>query len=663
MPAGGIRRHPLESFEAISLSEHFTGGKMRSWKLHLIRAAAITLTALAPASAGAQEAAQAPARARLFSDSSVALGGPAVVSPDGKWVVFPVMTSPSKANLAVVPAAGGEMRSLTSPGFWDQNPEWSPAGDRIFFVSNRPAPPGDNQHYYGMELRVDPNSGGAVGEPRQVTQDAVGGGRIRISPDGRMIAYADGADRRLLKLVPAAGGAARVVGRMPARSGNITWSRDGQHLYFLTNVVPQSQRVLHRVPVAGGEIVEVSSALPAQGQLHVGPGAEIFVAQVDGEGPREQLVKLYDQHGKLLRSFGSNRNTRVTQVMSDGRGLVAVESDVVAPTRIMPMDGGPYRDVTPPVTYDWVMRWSGDGSTLYTWTEHAGQNVLAAVPVDGGTPRNFPETAEWGVAGANDRFLFQASKRDGNNPRSLAALNLRDGSRHVITESAPGHNMLFPYGPGGQWAAHEELYFLERRGDWLDIKGWRGPGEVRTLHSLPASLTGRTNFAVHGNRVAWQQERGDSVDLMIADGEKAEHRRLLTIYGMPGTNEISFSNDGKLLALHYSRGPGSPDLMAFVDPSGAAAPRIVDTGLSYWYWPRWMPDDSAVLVVGGGAGAEAHIVRIPVAEGAQPVNITQSDPASKWGFEISPDGRFIAYPGEIWKGSSIWRINLAEGGR
>ena len=57
--------------------------------------------------------------------------------------------------------------------------------------------------------------------------------------------------------------------------------------------------------------------------------------------------------------------------------------------------------------------------------------------------------------------------------------------------------------------------------------------------------------------------------------------------------------------------------------------------------------------------AEAHIVRIPVAEGSQPVNITQSDPASKWGFEVSPDGRFIAYPGEIWKGSSVWRINLA----
>ncbi|MCR4339306.1 MAG: hypothetical protein NUW01_05400 [Gemmatimonadaceae bacterium] len=619
-----------------------------------VRATALALLLVGPFSAAAQQSPSSTEKTRLFSDSATAVTGPAVLSPDGKWVVFPVMTSPAKANLAVVRVGGEGIQPLTSAGSWDQNPEWSPSGDRIYFLSNRAAAAGD-QLYYGMEVRFDPATGRAIGEPRRISPDPVQG-FIRVSPDGKMLAFVDGTDRRQLKVVPASGGEMRVVARMPLRSGNIAWSGDGQHLYFLTNVAPQSERVLYRVPAAGGEIVAVSNRLPPAGQLLIGPGAEVFVVSENADGPRNRLLKLYDQSGTLVRTIPVNRNTRATQVTRDG-ALVVVETDVVAPTRIMPIEGGAYRDVTAPVAYDWVMRWSADGKTLYTWTEQDGTAVLAAVPVDGGTPRTFPETPEWGAEGANSRFLFQASRREGNNPRSLVALDLRDGSRHVITESAPGHNMLLPYGPGGTWGAHEELYFLERRGDWLDVKGWRGPGEVRTLHSLPASLLGRTNFAVHGNRVAWQQERGDSVDLMIADGEKAEHRRLLTIYAMPGTNEISFSNDGKLLALHYSRGPGSPDLMAFVDPSGAAVPRIVDTGLSYWYWPRWMPDDSGVLVVGGGAGAEAHIVRIPVAEGAPPVNITQSDPASKWGFEVSPDGRYIAYPGEIWKGSLIWRIS------
>ncbi|MDP9178470.1 MAG: hypothetical protein M3O61_12385, partial [Gemmatimonadota bacterium] len=498
-------------------------------------------------------------------------------------------------------------------------------------------------------------------EPRQITTDAVNG-FIRVSPDGRNLAYVDGRDRRLLKVMPAAGGVARVIARMPVRSGNIAWSRDGKHLYFVTNVPDQSQRVLQRVPVGGGEPSVVSRDLPL-GRLIVGPGAETFLAEENGDGPRDRTLKLVDQRGTMLKTIATNRNTRGTQVTPDGRSIVAVEANVVAPTRIMPIEGGTYRDVTAPVTYDWVMRWSGDGSTLYTWTEQNGAAVLAAVPVGGGAPRMFPESKKWSAQGANSRYLFEATRRDGTKPRALAAIDLGNGTRHTISESLPGHNMIFPYGPGGTWGVHEELYFFERQGDRLDVKAWRGPGDVRTLRSLPATVIGRTNVAIHGERVVWLQERGDTLDLMIAAGSDAQPRRLLTMPTMAGSNEISFSNDGRLLALHYTRGPGSPDLLAFIDPLGAAPPKIVDTGLSYWYWPRWLPDNSGVLVVGGGAGAEAHIVRIPVADGAKPVNITRSDPASKWGFEVSPDGRFIAYPGEISKGTSVWRIDLGSGAR
>lgn len=629
---------------------------MRLLGLSFTRVVTLALAVGSPLLLVAQQSPQGAGRTRLFSEANTSIVGSALLSPDGKWVVFSAMENPSKASLSVTRIGSGETRRITSTGWWDMNPQWSPAGDRIYFVSNRPAPAGD-PNYYLMEVRFDGSSGQAVGEPRQVTTDAVLG-TVRVSPDGKTLAFIDGKDRLLLKVVPVAGGAPRVLARMPVLTTNFTWSRDGRDVYFMTSLPSQAQRVLNRVPVAGGEIVAVSSNLPAQGGLLMGPGAEIFVAQENGDGPRDRLFKVYDRRGTLLQTIKSNRNTRATQMIADGRGIVAVESDVVAPTRIMTIEGGAHRDVTPPVTYDWVMRWSDDGKTVYTWTEKDGSSVLAAVPVSGGAPRVFPETAKWGSEGANSRYLFQVTKRDGTKPRSLVAVDLRDGSRHTITESAPGHNMIFPYGPGGTWASHEELYFFERQGDRLDVKAWRGPQDVRTLRSLPATLLGKSNVAIHGDRVVWQEERADSIDLVIAAGN-GQPRRLLTMPALPGANEISFSNDGRLIALHYTRGPGSPDLMAFVDPSGTGAPRIVDTGLSYWYWPRWMPDNSGVLVVGGGAGAEANIVRIPVADGAKPVNITPGDPASKWGFEVSPDGKYIAYPGEIWKGSSIWRIDLA----
>ena len=597
-------------------------------------------------------------RARLFSSETTDIAGTAALSPDGRWVAFSIMDSPGTASLAVSRIGSGEAQRLTPAGRWDADPEWSPMGDKIYFSSNRPALSGD-QNYYGMELSFDARTARAIGEPRRISVDAVNG-FVRVSPDGRTLAYVDGRDRRLLKIVPSSGGESRLVVRMPDRSGNIAWSRDGQHLHFVTNTPDQSQRVMHRVPVGGGELVVVARDLP-QGRLTVGPGAETFLAEENGDGPRDRTFKLIDRRGTVLKTIATNRNTTGTQVMRDGRSIVVLERNIIAPTRIMPIEGGAYRDVTAPITYDWVMGWSADGTTLYTWTENNGAAVLAAVPVSGGAPRMFPQTKERSAEGANSRFLFEATRRDGTKPRVLAAIDLRDGTRHTISESVPGHNMILPYGPGGTWGVHEELYFFERHGDRLDVKAWRGPGDVRTLRSLSATLLGRTNVAVHGERVAWLEERGDSLDLMIAASSSAEPRRLLTMSTMAGTNEISFSNDGRLLVLHYTRGPGSPDLMAFVDPSGAAPPRIVDTGLSYWYWPRWLPDNSGVLVVGGGSGAEAHVARISVAEGAQAVNITRSDPASKWGFEVSPDGRFIAYPGEISKGSSVWRIDIGGG--
>ena len=628
---------------------------MRSAFILWVRAVMLALIAATSSAAVAQQQQNTAGRVRLFSSETTDLAGPAALSPDGRWVAVVVMDSPATASIAVVRAGAQTPRRLTSAGRWDGNVQWSPSGRRIYFTSNRPAAPGD-PNYYGMVLTFDPVSGRATGQPRRITTDAVAG-FLRVSPDGQTLAYVDGKDRRLLKIVPAAGGTARVVTRMPPRSGNIAWSGDGRHLYFVTNLPDQSARILHKVAVAGGEPTVMSRDLPVQGRLVVGPDAQTFVTEENGDGPRDRILKVLDRSGKVLKTVTTNRNTSAAQLVSGGRALVVVEGNVVAPTRIMPLDGGTHRDITDPVTYDWVMGWSPDGSAVYTWTEHNGAGVVAAVPVSAGTPRSWPESREWGAQGANSRYLFQATRRDGTKPRSLAAIDLRDGTRHLISESLPGHNMILPYGPGGTWAAHEELYFLERHGDGLDVKAWRAPGDVRTLRSLPASLLGRTNVAVHGSRVAWQQERGDSLDVMVADSPDAPPRRLLTM-ALTGSNEISFSPDGRMFVMHYARGPGAPDLMAFVDPSGSKPPRIVDTGLSYWYWPRWLPDNSGVLVVGGGAGAEAHIVRVPVAEGAQPVNVTRSDPASKWGFEVSPDGRFIAYPGEIWKGSSVWRINL-----
>jgi len=45
-------------------------------------------------------------------------------------------------------------------------------------------------------------------------------------------------------------------------------------------------------------------------------------------------------------------------------------------------------------------------------------------------------------------------------------------------------------------------------------------------------------------------------------------------------------------------------------------------------------------------------------EGDPPFNLTRDDPSVMWDYSLSPDGRYVAYPAEIPRGSSIWRIDL-----
>lgn len=615
-----------------------------------IAAAALCVAAATPAHA------QQGDRVELFSSQEKNVRVDAALSSDGEWLALSIMDTPATASLWVLRVGIDTPARLTAAGHWDANPEWSPRGDALYFVSNREAAAGDLADSYVMALAFDAASGRAAGEPRRVLDDPVAGA-VRVSPDGDALAYVDGADRRMLKVAPVAGGAAKVVTRMPERSGNIVWSRDGRHLYFVTTAPDQSDRVLYRVPVAGGELEVVARGLPL-GRLVFGPGAETYVWEDNTGGPRERTLELRDRSGNVLHAITTNRRTRASLVTPDGRGMIAVESNTVAPTRVMPVTGGAYRDLTPPEQYEWVMRWSPEGDAVYTWTERDGEPVLAKIPLHEAEPRFFTDDEGWGSEGANSRFLFLASRRDGTNPRSLVAMDLHHGTRHTVSESLPALTSIFPHGPGGAWAAHEELFYFERHGDEIQVRGWRGPGEARTVRSLPASLIGRTNVAVHGDRVAWQQPRGEVLDLMIADSPDAEPRRLLTMPAMPGSNEISFSHDGRLLVLHYSRGPGSPDLMAIVDAAGETEPRIIDPGLRYWYWPRWLPDDSGVLAIGGGAGAESNVVHVPVAEGGEIVQITREDTGSVWGFEISPDGSHIAYPGEVYRGSTVWRYSF-----
>src|SRR5262245_7994265 len=85
------------------------------------------------------------------------------LEPNGRWVVLAYNDA-----IWVMPADGhAKPVRLLSPGHVDRWPVWFPSGDRLAFVSNRATRDG-SQRMYGMTIAIDPNTGMAVGAPRQI---------------------------------------------------------------------------------------------------------------------------------------------------------------------------------------------------------------------------------------------------------------------------------------------------------------------------------------------------------------------------------------------------------------------------------------------------------------------------------------------------------------
>lgn len=591
--------------------------------------------------------------------------GSASISPDGRWLAFTLNENEAESSLWIRPVEGGEAVRLTGPGSWDAAVQWSPRGDRLFFISTR-ADRSESGLSHIMSMPIDARTGRATGPPRQVTLDPVSARGFRVSPDGSAIAYQRDPGGRILRVVPATGGNATTLSELEFPPLAVGWTSDGRHVVFDRRRDRSGQREIVRIPAAGGEGVVIGRT--SRAVRDPGPGASHFVVVRNGAGPRERHFDVVSLADEVIATIPGSTDMQPAGFTPDGRSLLVRESDIVAPTRVMPVAGGAYREVTAPRGYDWVAGWSADSKTLYTMTNQ-GSNVLALVPLDGGRTRTIPIVNDVAPEGlrhyaSNGGVLAFSERGDSAGPGRLTALHLPTNTRRVISERLARFPAMPIFGPGGVLHMNgEEILYYERTGDRIEVRGGTVDGRTRLIRAFPIELRGQSAFAVHGNRIVWTQPNdADGVDLMIAEGPEAEPRRLLSARRF--SNELAFSPDGRWIATHYRPSADSPreDPLALVDTrlfDQERPARLLDTGGLYWYWPRWLPDNSGVLMVSGrGPASNTHILLMPMRENEPPVAITRDDPSPKWGFEVSPDGRYIAYPGEIWRGSSLWRVDL-----
>src|SRR3989475_1264634 len=131
-----------------------------------------------------------------------------------------------------------EEKRLTEGNFTVSDPQWSPDGTRITYTT-RPTPKADDGSFGKVWIMTI-----AGGGKKKLEESAGSSDLARWSPDGKWIAYTGetdsggGVSTTYLYLIPANGGAPKqLTTKFDLNVGTPVWSRDGQTIYFSTNVL------------------------------------------------------------------------------------------------------------------------------------------------------------------------------------------------------------------------------------------------------------------------------------------------------------------------------------------------------------------------------------------------------------------------------------------
>jgi dipeptidyl aminopeptidase/acylaminoacyl peptidase len=220
------------------------------------------------------------------------VGSPAV-SPDGSRVLYTVRQweassererdrRDARTRIWMVSAAGGDARPITFGERGDSQPQWSPDGTYIGFVSARGAATGDEPPKPQVYLMASRG-----GEARKLTDAPEGVSAYSWSPDSRRIAYVSTDprsseeeatlkkrdDERVFEddfryahvwaIDVSTKPATRVTGgRDFTVSGAPSWAPDGSRLTFAAGVTPMlrdARRDVYVADVAGGGVTRIST--------------------------------------------------------------------------------------------------------------------------------------------------------------------------------------------------------------------------------------------------------------------------------------------------------------------------------------------------------------------------------------------------------------------
>jgi dipeptidyl aminopeptidase/acylaminoacyl peptidase len=210
-----------------------------------------------------------------------------------------------RSHVFVVDVASGASKQITSGDEWnDTDPQWSPDGRRIAFVSDRTGKAFDESRNTDVWV-VNADGTGAL---TKISDHDEADASPRYSPDGKWIAFTGelhDRDHPKIFLAPANGGApSKLVARdLDLIPSGLEWAEGGRAIFFETGVKGEYQ--LFRVDVASGEVRQVTTGARAVRNVDINDEArrmvytvndfkrldDLYVSGLDGKNEK-QLTRL-----------------------------------------------------------------------------------------------------------------------------------------------------------------------------------------------------------------------------------------------------------------------------------------------------------------------------------------------------------------------------------
>ncbi|HXF41920.1 MAG TPA: protein kinase [Blastocatellia bacterium] len=510
-----------------------------------------------------------------------------------------------------------------------------------------------------------------------------------ISPDGKYVAYAiDDEGQQSLWLKQAATGS-NVSLTPPAvgtRYRGLTFSRDGNYLYYLKREGGNTRAALYQIPTLGGEprkmIDDVSTdntpgivAFSPDGKQmalvrSAGVTRSLLVMNVDGSGERNLVTAELAMKGEFVagaawspdnktiacvrgafgftrsvtllainvadgveRSLSSERWARVNAFawLPDASGMVLSAARASGPLQLwhVAYPGGEVHRITNDLNNYFGVSLTTDGSTLVTVQKNASSFLWIA-------PGGEPQRAERVTAESNDydqlcwtpdaRIIFASAAGDSSGIWSIKP----DGSgKTQLTSDA-----AFPaVSPDGRY-----IYFSSERGaDGPGHALWRmesdgGHPTMLISGSETATCSPDGKWVIYSARTdrslfLWKLSASGGEPVRLTDKDIAERPAV--------------SPDGKFIACNYLiPAPNGQFRIAIISFSGGEPVKIFDVPSFAIRELRWTPDSHAITYVDTRRSV-SNIWAQPI-DGGAPKQLTdfQSDYIYSWSW--SGDGKQLA---------------------